>query len=47
MPGSALDSLTLSLVLVVLDSSTIGSRLDGSKLGLALDESTLGSLLND
>ena len=47
MLGSALDSLTLSLVLVVLDSSTIGSRLDGSKLGLALDGSTLGSLLND
>ena len=47
MLGSAPDSSTLSLVLVVLDSSTFCSTLDGSKLGLALDRSTLGSLLND
>ena len=47
MLSSAPDSSTLSLVLVVLDSSTFCPTLDGSKLGLALDRSTLGSLLND
>ena len=54
LDGSKLDSALdgvggsmLGLVLVVLDSSTIGSTLDGSKLVLALNGSTLGSLLND
>ena len=46
MLGSAPDSSTLSLVLVVLDSLTFGSTINGSKLGLALDGSTLGSLVN-